>query len=1446
MSSTKANLKSAREAIGAKKFDEALKYCQRPGLSWRGAPKSGRSGGGRRRLQEGHRFEQSATACGLAKFYEKKENWSELVDTLEQMLTIYQEGDDAKMLLDTINKLIDIYTNKQKDRAKLVQKLRLLLPSSPCFSMLSSSTDIKLPAPLDTWLEITRLQEAEDAEMITREIEARRRRLNAGPLATIKAQVQNEVYSASQLGEAYEHILTLAKNSPSSVVDVADVQRKYLEFLQRKLAFSKEKDGLREKLYELAQSLVDQGGDSPTPYEMVIEATDAASPGMSQNECARIKICYDYDQELLELYTSKFPETGLSKLIQGRKLYIEEGNAEDALDLFADGLEQCPSSLFGYQSLSWLYHDQRDYESGLEYATKGRDLVQQSVAELGRLLDRTLLSMELCMASCYRNLEPKYHPDAMAIYTKILDKFPDNIQALQGAGLILAAQKKYDEAIRRFQCVLELDPSNHAAKAELGSIECELGHHDRAIEYLTEAIEMWGGSAVYYHRLGKVYWAMGGDYNTDKDYAYKQFIQAAKLDPHFAAAFTYLGHYYRIVEHDRLRAKRCYQKAFSLDPSDADSGIQLSDYYVEDEELDLAEAVFRTATKVNARTGWAWKRLGFAELIKGNHLDAITDFQTALRTDTKDINCWEGLAEAYQHEGRYMASMRAFSRAKELDPTSVHVNYQIALVKHKLGLLDEAVEQYRLTLDIARENGAPDYLPALKGLAETHLALTKESFQLGFYGRVADASGQVLEIIYRAIQVDRDVQCFWKLVGDACLAYRIVPNFVRLCPLDVLQAIINIASERQDIDAKLHFPSDCCSELVGQFLAIDLSQQDIASLLPTKEILNVLTSCSTLVYKYAVLLSGNNPEVAPAYWYDLGIAYFAMRENNSHDIAGANGSKKDFVSSDGYLTTAIRCVKAALKFEPSNFTFWNTLGVMTTAVNPKISQHALIKAMELNPRSVVPWTNLGYLYLSRLDLELANQAFSTSQSLDPDWVPAWVGQACVATLWGNSEGGELFEHAFSTSGGAVLEADYGYASAAFNQAAASTANTSGGLLVSPAFALQKYTEQKPEDPTALNLLGLVLERLERYGRAAEAFASAVLSLESQLEQGVATIELVKPRLAKVHANLARVLCASGDFAGSIASYTTSLEMTADGSTDAFRIYCHLGAGIAYYFDGQLENSLQMFEIALSETDVEGDAVGLADVRKDVVVLLSQVLWALGTDEHRDLAKAELFRWFVLQKSMLRGWTRVDILIRILCRLSIAQNPTHLPAIFCLCVMGLLQDDATLATAALREMLIPADVADELDRDGNIGLLFSKFFQLQGADSAATVSFTKSVHQMPTNPALWSRLARHLTTQATSSRTSTSAVSASTATLFLLSSQDDVSSIAKAKAYQNLAAALMNQHEQEKRQKNVEAEPVDVRKNAVMAAQRAVMTAPWDMDGWVVLAVAQRMTKEPAF
>ncbi len=58
------------------------------------------------------------------------------------------------------------------------------------------------------------------------------------------------------------------------------------------------------------------------------------------------------------------------------------------------------------------------------------------------------------------------------------------------------------------------------------------------------------------------------------------------------------------------------------------------------------------------------------------------------------------------------------------------------------------------------------------------------------------------------------------------------------------------------------------------------------------------------------------------------------------------------------------------------------------------------------------WSNVGLFYLYHQDVELANEAFSKAQVLNPDYALSWVGQGLVAAANGHEqEARALFEHA---------------------------------------------------------------------------------------------------------------------------------------------------------------------------------------------------------------------------------------------------------------------------------------------------------------------------------------------------------------------------------------------------------------------------------------------------
>ncbi|CEJ03839.1 hypothetical protein RMCBS344292_17814 [Rhizopus microsporus] len=1128
----------------------------------------------------------------------------------------------------------------------------------------------------------------------------------------------------------YEKVLALI--SDDDVETKQFWKLKLLKFLVKQIAGVRGKAELYEQIMSLASELVLI--DDPLPLELLIQFVDANSPEQ-------------YDWSLFEQLIERFPDSGLAKLGRGYKL-SRQGDIDQAFDLFSEGLEEKPNSLFGYQCLSSVYYESKEYETGLEYATKGRDLVGKYKSEWGVIFENMLVFMELHMAHCYRLIDKKYYMDATALYRSIIQRCPEQTSALEGIGFILLDEKRLDEACGYFEKVHQLDASNHTSVAEMGWIYLEKQKFEEAIRFITTALDIAGKDVPdYYYRLGRVYWAM-----EDASSAFKYFMQTVKMDPFFSHGFTFLGHYYREHKKDHARAKKCYQKAYVLNPLDTDAALHLTDYYIADNEQDEAEAVFRQVTESSPKTGWAWRRMGHLNLNQKSYNDAISCFQKALRADTSDVRCWEGLAEAYSRAGRFVAALKAFGRAIQLNPRSIHANNERAYVQQKIGSLDDAIVSFKHTLTLAEEQGKPNYIPALSGLAETYLEHAKEDFQLGFFGRAADGCNRVIETCLLGLQQDKSIVMFWKLIGDACCFYRQIPSYIHLCAYSTLQRVMQITTNPHDA---LKFGQDSTSHWVTEFLGLADDVHDLS--LPHKAALDVILSCASYSYKQAIVVSKNHPSVSPTFWHDLAAVYYYLCLNQNDESS-----------------VAIQCIKVALTMEPTQYMYWNTLGViaMTVAQLHKLAQHAFIKAMEYNNRSAIPWTNYGFLCLSLKDYELANQAFDMAHSLDPEWISAWVGQAYVASLWGN-DAAAIFEHAFESSNGSALDASYGYAETAF-QRLSTDVNTNE--LVTPVFALQKLTEQRVHDALSLNLLGLLLERLGQHHRAAQSFASAILAVEAQIEEEKITAEEGQTRLSKIHANLSRCLVATGDFQAGIASYENHQQQS---------VYAQLNAGIAHYFLDQLPESLSLFESALNATQED------ITLRQDVVVLLAKVLWALEGEEQRSVAKEQLFS-------------------------SISENPTYLPAIFSLCVMGIMENDETLTLAALQELAkIPADDAYTLDKSQQIPWLFSKVYELQGDSVHASRNLVKWIHQAPWLATVWSRLCKQMIM--TSEQDAKVIERVASSSLIISKRKHDANTTSEAYEYAALA-----QNDRDLAQKY---------------AQKAVITAPWRLNAWQALTLS---------
>lgn len=568
------------------------------------------------------------------------------------------------------------------------------------------------------------------------------------------------------------------------------------------------------------------------------------------------------------------------------------------------------------------------------------------------------------------------------------------------------------------------------------------------------------------HLVGLVLWE-----NNQRDKAFKIFSKAVELDPYLSLNFLYLGHYYEYELQDKSKACVCYQRAFTLDNTDIEIGMSLSqvlkDLGREDENMRILKII--TEQVSFDRCKWAWTQLGLCQLQKNLSSEAIFSLQNAVRADPSSSYGWECLADAYLKRGSYESALKAFEKSSEINPKAMYPLYQIATIQKMRGFFVEAIEKYKNLLNVSST-----YVPALIGLSETLTLLAKKCFSECLYGLSRDYCQEALYTLARVAASNNSLSCLWKLAGDACtIPYNFDDAWLPIIvPADLHQhSEENISCEKREL---LAFGS--------KFYGLAITKKNISSL-----------------------------------WHDLGTNYYYQSKTSISEPEGLDFIKRAFI-----------CFQKAISISPNYELHWTALGVVALGNDLKdfaFGQHAFIKSLNINKNNAETWTNLGILYLLHDNIELANAVFRKAQSTEPTYPLSWIGQAIIADKVKHTETVDLYRHA--TTLGSHAEAILGYPRV-ICQALINIADKDCDFykynielmnaVVTAADCSIKFTANQTGSPEAFNILGMLLERQGIYAAAVRAFKRA---LELLQKSGKAD------DIEAVRSNYARALCSIG-------------------------------------------------------------------------------------------------------------------------------------------------------------------------------------------------------------------------------------------------------------------------------------------------------------------------------
>lgn len=1192
--------------------------------------------------------------------------------------------------------MVDKFTRlarKSGTRAQYKSALELHLPSCPLYSFLEG----RLPHPSQTYLRLIEITESEEKGYINREIGERRTRLGAR-IEQVTIEVRREAFRKSGLEQLYRGIIDWTNDDA--------IRRQYEEKLleracdELEVMPSGDKRRKRDEVYRAAQDMVIIKHPFELAWRIVLEWQD-------------IENYSQWDVGILREYIEFFPDTGLAKVLKGfltsdlspfpkeetsadvadnASISKETENAEgpgdaaaaDRLILMVEGLDLARSSVIAHRIMADIYLSLEEYESSVEVARKGLLNVKELVRYTGGRATHTTDALNIILANSLIFYQaPRHHPEAKEIFEDILKRKAKSTACLLGIGLILKVDEDYADAVDFLQRALERDPSNIKIRGELFWCNALSGDLATGLDGLQGVLASLQKEQPHnkdfkseiLYRIGYCQWELDPSpaARKDRNGAYASFLASIKANMNYAPAYTGLGLFYADYKKDKTRARRCFHKAFELSSAETEAAERLARGFADQKEWDLVEAVAQRVVDSgrakpapgSKRKGYSWPyaALGTVQINKQQYSKSIVSFQAALRIAPGDYHSWVGLAESYHHSGRYIAATKAFEHAKGLeyalsDEEKKQVwfaRYMLANVKRELGEYEDAIASYEDVLT-TRPNDIGVTIALLQTLAEN----SWKSLDSGLFNDAAELARKVIDAGRSLAEVQNDIFNLWKAVGDACTNFSYIKKKVEKLPVTDCKALLATGLDPVALDLM--------AEVDGVGINWLEPSGDDETPSPDSSIY-----MGILAYKRAVHVSLHDTHAQAVAWYNLGWAEY--RAYRSVQPGSGNKGKKP----RKFLKAAMRCFKRAIELEAGNSEFWNSLGVVTTNMSPKVAQHAFVRSLHLNDRSAQVWTNLGALYLLHHDIQLANEAFTRAQSTDPDYSQAWIGQGLLALLYGDpKEARGLFEHAFDIASSSAMLPKRQYTLTLFDHLLSDAdASNEVSELIQPFFALHQLCAQDPADLPFMHLSSLLAERMGEVADAESSLQVVCSGMEAEFEQHESPASLSK--YAQANADLARVLLARHEYEEAAEKAETALTLSGEEDAEKFdqeacsklRLSAHLTAGLAYYYTKSMDQSIDMFRDALQE----------ANNAPDVVSLLGQVLWAKGGQEERSVARQQLFD-------------------------CVENNPDHIGAITLLGAIALLDADRDVIDAVESDLhnMITRDDIDIHDRSRLLKLL----------------------------------------------------------------------------------------------------------------------------------------------
>jgi tetratricopeptide (TPR) repeat protein len=362
-------------------------------------------------------------------------------------------------------------------------------------------------------------------------------------------------------------------------------------------------------------------------------------------------------------------------------LYLAQRQGSLAEKVLTDAKQQLSDDPAAYRMLG-------DY-----YLSRGENA--KALAEFGAL--SAVHQKDLTVRKTYIQLLilNKRINEAIQLNDALLDKTPQDAEALILKGQIQLQQKKVDESIQSLQQALKYAPGNAMGHYQLGAAFQQKGSIHQAQSEWREAVRLRPN-------LSEAWRALGLSAMQHEDWRELEPIadQLKTIAPRSADGYLYHATA-RMNQGDALAAEADLNQLLRIAPNSALGYVKLGQLRVAEKRLDEAEKMYRQGLVRDPHSLEALEGLVDLDLRNKRPAQALQLIRDQLDSDPQNTALYLLQGKALVQNKQLEEAEHSIRRAVEIDGQNVSALVQLAAVESSLGKFDQSIANYQRAIGVA-------------------------------------------------------------------------------------------------------------------------------------------------------------------------------------------------------------------------------------------------------------------------------------------------------------------------------------------------------------------------------------------------------------------------------------------------------------------------------------------------------------------------------------------------------------------------------------------------------------------------------------------------------------------------------------------------------------------------------------------------------------------------